>query len=230
MPYLEPRTRIQGLLPLLALTVCGCIQPDDGIPSYAEPECTETRHKVALDESLQGGWTAQQVLDFAIGSESGLLEWDGNGTLTESYRDHTTGLTFELAFAGTASWVDAEVANPEELLPGTNACADRLELEVTYTFQTEDGDFDEQGSAVLVSVSPGSADIRIELDPAGLGGDFEPDEVWIDADLHAIGIEATRSPEDQGGGLYVEVDEHTIPGFGLGYTALWGSWPLDEGL
>lgn len=151
-------------LPLVALLGC----PNNGREDLDGPHCEDTPTAVALDEVTDLGFTAQALLDLATGAHDETFRWARDGS--------TTPLALAVTYgAGEARFVDSEPVYPEggEQPAIGVICDDRVEVDVTVSFATDDGAFTEVLDLALTAVAGDRVEMVESLDPDGLVGTYD---------------------------------------------------------
>jgi hypothetical protein len=197
-------TRTTLLLTLSVLVGCpaGPLDKDGELPY-----CEETPTVVDLDEVTELGFTAQDLLDLAVGTHDETFAWARGGT---------TPLTQEVTYdGGEARFVAREAVYPEGdgAQPAIGViCDDTVEVDVSMGFSTDDGAFAEVWELALDAVSADTAQWNQPLDPDGLTGTYDMDDDitepdWDERSLWASGsFDATGSHGEVGGQVSGEED------------------------
>lgn len=156
------------LFPLLFPLLVACKGEKDASDGAS---CEDTLTPLSLEEISVLGFAPGDLLTLAEGSHAETLRWARGGeTLVE------IGLTYE---DGDARFVDSEPVYPED---GDSSaaiwieCPDRVEVDVSITFVTEDGAFDELWACPLQGEVVEMATFRQELDVDALGGTYDMDQ------------------------------------------------------
>jgi hypothetical protein len=132
------------------------------------PSCAETRTALPLDEVTALGFSAEQLLARLPAAEAVVFTYE-DGATTDA----------DPAFApdGAASWVDSEAVYPEGTSPAIGViCDDYVEVQVSWTFATVDGVFDEVFDSPLRATTLEAAGLSGELDLGQPGGTFAIDD------------------------------------------------------
>jgi hypothetical protein len=163
---------------ILALSLAGCLGGQTGQESEAAPECEEQAQAVELDESTSLAFSAEGVLA-AAGSP-----------LRAPARFFNAGITREVTLT-LHSATAARVVTP---LRSSPECPQRLEVDVSASFATDDGAFDETFATTLGARGVNNWSLQRTLPLADLHGSYDASEydlgTWdnprirIDADLH----------------------------------------------
>ncbi len=201
----------------------------------AGSSCIDTPMEVSLDEELPGGFTAQQVLDFAEGELTSELFWYDDGIVDESHRGYATGVTVSVAGTGTARWIDSE-PDPDADNGGIEPafeelCEDRLVVDVAVIFATDDGEFAESESTALSSSDGSAASFRFDVDAGALVGDLDGAATFPDWVLRSVSFTGHYSEQAAAWGeVWAEVESEDqgpdgVVGFGI--VASWGDNPED---
>ena len=192
----------------LLVLATGCGWFDKG--NDDEPRCIEDVSIVGFDETTAVGFSASDVVANVGGEKQARLTWAGDGA---------SDLTLSTAWdGGEARFVDVS-PNPDwsGIGPDTGAesCRDRVEVDVAWTFATDDGAFDEADTVALQAETSDDAVFSARINQQDLGGtyripDIDPseyDEVYLswygslraaETDGHVGG---TASGKDEGGGV-----------------------------
>lgn len=128
--------------------------------------CVEaSRHAIGRDEPTTLGFTAQDMLDLAAGSQRATLDFS-----TSTQPGDTSGLTVAVSDLGeVAEFVDA---SPGESSPGAG-CPDFVVLTVQLELTSDDGRFDETLTAPLVAFQASEAGAIVEVDADALAGSYD---------------------------------------------------------
>jgi hypothetical protein len=141
------------------------------------PSCEDTPTVVGLDDLSPLEFSPQALVDLAVGVSDESFVWVRD--------DSVTGVTVSIAHVGgEARFVESVAVYPDgdEPQPGIGIiCDDRVELDVSVQFTTEDGAFDETFATVLAATVVEQAEWGHDLDPDALGGTYDMD-VDIDID------------------------------------------------
>lgn len=177
---------------LLALTpLTGC----DGLfgknQEDAALSCDESSTTLGFDELSALGFSGAQLAALAEGAHADTFTYAEGGA--------TTGLTLTITADTTgARFIDSEPA--EDTGGGMELdmswCEDRLEVDLSIGFQTEDGAFAETWSGVLSSQDGVDADFRADVDPAALSGSFDADALLGDEDWDSVEMWLSGSARD----------------------------------
>lgn len=119
----------------LLLAACSS-DPDDGRNEARYPQCVETRTPLGPDDMTPLGSTVRETFAHADGEHLAKLRWK-NGAETELR-----------LFVSPSESIQAELVERKEDRNGSNLdiaiiCEDTVEANVSATFATEDGAFDE---------------------------------------------------------------------------------------
>lgn len=167
-------------------------------------ECTTDAEVVEELESDVGlGFTAQDVLDSAVGNFESSVEWGQPGSVQFGPESGITELNLSVAYEGGEVRVRRPVSAPSspDELEGTDEleidepdtdendsadavetdeaiepnpfCEPALEIDVVLNLSTSGGTFDESFVATLVAKQPDWATFSQQLDPYGLDGAFD---------------------------------------------------------
>ena len=209
---------------LFALLLAGCPSKEE---ADSGPTCEDTPTTITADEATSLGFTITEVLAALPAGES-----------TEfAYADGTT-TPLEVAFVpGTAyRFVDSEAVYPEGMTTDIGIlCEDRLEVDGTLHFATEDGAFAEDFAVTLTATTVDEARIWQELDLDGLTGtfdivpfvdatDYDELKAWISA-VYAGGV-STGSVEGQASGAEECDPGDTCTAWAENVSV--GTWPSAE--
>ncbi|MCA9566459.1 MAG: hypothetical protein KC656_01410 [Myxococcales bacterium] len=165
--------------------------------------CMETVSGVGLDDTTALGVTPRALVDVAEGTHTGTFIWHRDAS--------TTPVTLVITATETARFVDRE-PDPTFDTRGLDLaiiCEDRVEVDVTGTFTTDDGAFAEPLAGALMAWGPDQpASLSVALDPDALQGTYD-----MDVDIAAVQQDPydTRSLE-----LGVELSESGVVGQVLG--------------
>lgn len=158
---------VKSLLPLvLLLAACPTVEkPDDGLDSEG-PHCEDTSTAITFDEVTALGFSAADVL----------LSVPTAQTTEFAYVDDRSAV-LDLGFTpGPTAWfVASEAVYPDsgEESPAIGVeCEDRVEIDGTFTFTTDDGAFAES-FASTVAATGSAVTLRQELDLDALAGTFD---------------------------------------------------------
>lgn len=164
-------------LPPLLLLAC-----HPGKDSSAYPVCVDTPTDLAADEPGPGGFSATDVLAFATGARSEVLEWH-DGT--------QTALALELASDGTgARWMDSVADYTGVTIDIGIECTSRLEVPAQLGFATEDGAFTDTFNGTLVAPLADSATFGVNLMTAPMAGSFDPAD-WPTTPYDSMSMDLT---------------------------------------
>ncbi|MBN1334593.1 MAG: hypothetical protein JXB39_01380 [Deltaproteobacteria bacterium] len=241
------------LLPLLALSLASACDSsrntDDTGTEMGWDPCTTTTTVVGFEEVTPLGFSAADLVAVVGGSRTDVLQW----FTADGEAGDTTDLTFEVTYAGgEVRYVDAEPREgtdtggleyaatvpgrdghdtaepmPDDTGGDEEACPDTLEVDVTFTFATSDGAFDESADAFLyaydLEVGHLSADLPYEdlvgsyvpTDPTLVPSEWEAFTVSVGSDIAA----ATSEGEVLVGG-HRDMGDGTSMGF-QGLEAVW---------
>lgn len=184
----------------------GCCEACAAEQQLCLPE--DQRYRMAsLDELCDETLSGQDVLD-SIASEYA-------ATLTYTDDSSTTGATITVSYGGGPILCQPAMKAP----PGSGA-PDRpasVLLQVTLSFKTEDGAFDETLIATVESFTAGSATLDGSLPAAFLSGTYEPTLTDVDSVDIAFGGQLT--PDSSSGNV---MQQGTADG--VGRTAPVGMW------
>ncbi|MBW1877660.1 MAG: hypothetical protein JRI25_07415 [Deltaproteobacteria bacterium] len=135
--------------------------------------CDEDVALYQLDERSPLGFTAEDVLENALGTRWEAASWVTGDGITE--------ITFTLAWdGGPVLFHDLEDLGGESYPTAASLCEDWLEVVVDLTFATDDGSFDESATVSLVASDPESPFVDFALDPSALSGRYEVVELEAD--------------------------------------------------
>jgi hypothetical protein len=185
---------MSALIPLMLLA---CFSDDEDTATVSSmPSCEETPTALALEEQTALGFSAGELLAMAEGLTETELLWAVDGT---------SALSIEVSHqGGEARYITSVAVYPDDggATPAIGVvCEDRVEIDVSVTFQTDEGTFNEAWDGTLRS-SSGEADLTAslyhELDLDAMGGSFAVDGwapegyadsavAWIDASFDADG-------------------------------------------
>lgn len=147
------------------LVMAGC----DILTPAEAPYCENTATVVGLDEATALGFSAQQLLDLALGQHDEVF----------TYADGTeSGLSLEVSHAGgEARFVTSEAVYPKSgsTIDIGIECFDRVEVDVSISLATDDGALAESWDGALTSSSGEIVDFSQELDPDALSGSLDFD-------------------------------------------------------
>jgi hypothetical protein len=200
----------------LALDGCSLERPDPGGGQIGEEgtahcEVVE-RTPLGRDEVSALGFSAAEVLAFAVGTFEDALVYEGGGSaalavvITEG-TEGTEGAGFELQHQELVVTGSGAAIEP--------ACPDQVALDVAVTFTTDDGVFAEAWDGALLAMSADQAWLTRDL--AGAAGSFDPrdyapagsdyDEVraWLDLTVAPSGL--SGSVVGQGSGVIGDPDD-----------------------
>jgi hypothetical protein len=180
---------LRSVLAASLLVIAACPRADEG----EGPFCEDTATVVALDEDTALGLPARVLTDLAVTPSPFAA------TLTLA-RGGTTPLTLLVDEVGEARFVDSEAVYPDDgVFPAIAIeCPDRVELDVTGHFTSDDGAFAEVFPTTLRATAADTATFSAVLDATTLQGSHdatldvdEPDiatlDVVIDATFDAAG-------------------------------------------
>lgn len=167
------------------------------------PHCEDTATVITLEESTALGFSGAELLALAEGTHTSTLTWSGDGGST------VLTLTLARPTDGEVRYVDSEaVAGDTGMSPAMAVeCPDRLEVDLAFTFVTEDGTFNESWSGALMGTQPTNASWSTELDPAALGGSFavEPWAEGEDYDTAELQISGTHDASGPAGSVTLQL-------------------------
>ena len=162
------------------------------------------RVELALDEVTELGFSAAELLALAEGEHASTLTWTETG--------EATGVTVQVTYDGGA----AERVDYEIVQSGTGeepaieiACADTVEVPVTFAVHTDDGQLAEEWAAPLVGVVAGQTTAQADL--AAPQGSFDPWQhvaddsgydylsAWLELRFDAQGSSGTVHAQGEGG-------------------------------
>jgi hypothetical protein len=156
---------------------------DNGRPSNAgaDPDCEEVLTEVRLDEPTSFGPTANQIASHFHEVPPGAFNWGADAIAFDAFRvekpSGTTRLVSQLERLTRAYFVHRTYKRSDRFTgrPPVN-CPDRLHLEGTLRFATDDRGFDEYWPVTLkVEISPTGEPVAaydIELDTTPVAGSF----------------------------------------------------------
>ncbi len=207
----------------------GCSNEDDTNAMGQGSGCVDTTVEVVADQVTDLGFSAEDILGFASGEFQDTFAYTAGGT---------TNLTLNVALDGTlVRYVESEpdLSGEETGLGMAPVCEDRLEIDVTVTFVTEDGMFNETWDATLIATSADAAWFNLEVDPDGLQGAYtlEPPEGASENDVGVIVVSASFDPSGTQGTVSAQFSgssEDTEEGEGVAwsYVVDIGQWPAGE--
>jgi hypothetical protein len=152
-----------------------------GAPTNVDPDCEEVITEVRLDEPTSLGQTADQSASHFLELPSVEFNWGTDSTAFEAFRlqkpSGTTRLVSQLERLTRAYSVQRTYKPSDRFTkrPPVN-CPDRLHLEGTLRFATDDGGFDEHWPVTLkVEILPTGQPVAtyvIELDSTPVAGSF----------------------------------------------------------
>jgi hypothetical protein len=150
----------------LAPLIAGCPHLDESAGAH----CEETATVVALDEQTVLGFSAQQVLDNLGGTRTATLEYAEDAG--------SASLVIELLHSGgEARYVESVAVYPEngnEMDLAAPECSSRLDIDITATFVTDDGVFDESWELPLAASAADAASFRLsDLQPDDFAGSYD---------------------------------------------------------
>lgn len=213
-------TRLTLTFSLLALSACA---PKDGGQVGEETvvcKPVETQ-SLAVDQDSPLGFSAMDILDFADGSHTETLRW-ADGTETE--------LTTSFSFENTANfhvreWVDDSMGGGPEPALDMADCPDIVEMSMTVSMSTADGELNESWLIDLQAASVDSATFyqdlstaegTIMIDRFAPTGDHDSYRAFLDLTINATGITGTISGQAEGSdGETAFAQNYDIASFGL---------------
>lgn len=153
---------------VLLLVGCGSNRALDGV------RCEDHPTELAFDEASPLGFTPAELVAGIPASESPVLTWADGGT---------TLLTLGWTAGTTARYVESVEVYPDDGGEHTlmaPVCDDRVEVDGTLTFATDDGAFAEVWTVVVAGASPDPR-LTVPLALDDLAGDFDL-EPFVDAE------------------------------------------------
>ncbi|MCP4809143.1 MAG: hypothetical protein GY913_12990 [Proteobacteria bacterium] len=159
---------------LYALVGCS---PSDG----AEPYCELTRTEIPLDDDSELGVSAQDIVDLVITPgpfEETLIKALGGDAL----------LTLTLGPLGSARFVESTAVYAQDGPDVEVECLDRVELETTLVFLTDDGEFAETWDVAVSAMDAGSAALERSFDPRFMDGDYHVAEDARDPNFDEVTV------------------------------------------
>lgn len=187
---------------MLLILLFACLPTD--LKEATGPTCVDSATDVALDEVTPLGFAAQDVLPFASGLHATAFTY-ADGTVT--------GASLEVTPGATARFVDSEADYGED----TGAqpaiaieCPDRVEIDATEAFTTEDGALAESWTFPLSATSVEGIGFSGEMsaftgslvleDYAALEGNADYDEIgaFVDGSFDAAGANGTLYAQTSG--------------------------------
>jgi hypothetical protein len=160
------------------------------------------RESIALDAPSSLGFSGADVLAMLGAEQNRTLSYEGGGTTALQLGiDHDGGSVefVEREFRRDDSGREPAISDME-LAP---ACDDVLELELTLTFETADGAFDEAWAVRLDADTAGTARVFHVFDPEMISGSYRIDrgsyeDVSANISLNLVGMNWTGSLSGQG--------------------------------
>lgn len=212
------RTRtLPALLGLSLLTACPDNNKDDTGAADDLWSCDETATTLSLDEVSALGFSGQTIVDVASGTHAATFTYvDGS----------TTGLTLEATTPGAVRYIEATPPAPDSSATedlawdtgGGDACPDRVEVDMTLSFVTQDGAFAESWDMTMRSEDGATVSFYAQLDPSGFAGTFDLvdhvtatdwDELsaWVSGSIDATGTSGEISGQASGADECEDGDE-----------------------
>lgn len=196
---MRPLLPVLALTPLLLLAACPEPRPGNEMDE-AGWACQATATVLAPDEATPLGFTAEERMAQISGPSDHVLTWAADGSHVD--------LTIEAVWdGGEVRWMDSEPVdtNPDDdgMEPAIGLdCQDWLEIDVTLTFATVDGVFDETWSLPLEAGDDGPLSFEAEIDEdEPFGGTFDPwDHADPTADYETLATRIAGEIEYAGGG------------------------------
>lgn len=165
---------VLSLFAVSLLTAC----PDNGPKDDTAADlwaCDETATELSLEEVSALGFSGQAIVDLASGAHSATFTYDDGAQ---------TGLTLTASSPGAVRYIESTPpsASPDSGMydadvawdSGANdPCPDRVEVDMTLGFVTEDGAFDESWDVAMSSADGDTVSFFSTLDPSGFHGSFD---------------------------------------------------------
>ena len=188
-----------------------------------EGHCQQESTVIAIDEPSPLGLSAQDLLDDAVGTYSGSLEWLEDGFVHYTGDAGPTAVDAEIAYTGGDARFSAGTLLVGCEHEGPCPCPDLLEVDVQLNIATADGVFDESFDAQLVyteddsGFSPTGASIRLEFDPDDTSGSFSSASLVIGEEWTLQYLEFGFEPRagTLGGSLNAAIE-----GIGFGFGSI----------
>ncbi|MEC9405748.1 MAG: hypothetical protein VX549_00565 [Pseudomonadota bacterium] len=221
MPHCPFRNPLLAFAALGCLALAGCAGGQSGSESPVgtgqEPPATDaglagcveaSRSAIGREEPTALGFTAQDMLDLATGSQRATLDFAAS-----TQEGDTTGLTVTVTDTGDAAeFVDAQ---PGESSPGAG-CPDFIVVSVQLRLTSDDGRFDETLTAPLVAFQASEAGAIIDVDADALTGSY--DYASADPETYASRVVIFNASFDgdgttgrvSGTGTRTDGTEHTV--------------------
>lgn len=160
------------------------------------------REPIALEATSSLGFSGADVLEALGARQTRTLTYEGGAT---------TALELALAYAsGSVELVEQEFRSDDSGRETASSgaeiaieCSDVLELELTLTFETDDGAFDEAWPVRLAADTASTARVFHAFDPDALSGTFRIERGSYDAvsanlSLNLVGMTWTGALDGQG--------------------------------
>lgn len=187
-------------------------------------QCEQESTVIAVDEQSPLGLSAQDLLDDAVGSYTGALQWVQEGPVQYTGDVGPTSVDAEIVYAGGEARSVAGILVTGCMHDGPCPCPDLLEVDVQLNITTADGVLDESFDAQLVYTEDDSGfasprvSLRIEFDPDETTGSFSLASLDIDDQWTLQYLEFGFEPQSGtlGGALNAAVEGI---GFGFGTIA-----------
>lgn len=186
-------------------------------------QCEQESTVIAIDEQSPLGFSAQDLLDDAVGTYTGALQWSQEGPVQYTGDVGPTGIEAEIVYVGGEARSVDGVLVQGCMHDGPCPCPDRLEVDVRLNITTADGVLDESFDAELVYTEDDSGfslpgvSIRLEFDADATAGTFSSASLDIDEQWTLQYLEFGFSPESGtlGGSLNAAVE-----GIGFGFGSI----------
>jgi hypothetical protein len=158
----------------------------DDSPMWGNP-CRED--VTVLDSSAAEsaiGFTADDVLAFAIGQHASTFAWEERGPVPLAEASPPSPLAITIAYeAGDVLFVDSQ---PDPDWNQGEVCEPRLQIEVALGFATDDGRFAESLPVWLAATSVAAAELDTMFLPYGFDGSFSADDVVLHENAELTGF------------------------------------------
>lgn len=144
--------------------------------------CTEDVTQLSVEQESPLGFSARTINTVTSGDHYATLTWTNA---------ETTGLRVRVTYAdGDIRYIDRAVSGGgAEALDTAGAeelCPDTLEIDVTLSFETDDGAFDEKWDTHLVATQADSATLDYTFDPLDLNGAYDVSGDLTSADYDTL--------------------------------------------
>lgn len=174
------------MLMISLLLACG---PRHGGTGVEGAYCEESATELGLDEASPLGFAAASVLAYTSGEQTGIFTWGAGGE---------SDAVVSVAAADSARFVDGESVYPDpDAEPIT--CPDRVEIDATVAFATDDGSFDEHWDLALIATDDLALGFSTIIENGTFEGTYDLEEAVYDLDYDHLRARAEGAFDASGG-------------------------------